>query len=44
MAGDFTIPADLGSFLDFDKCTDLGIVANLTAVKIHEIINLYILA
>src|SRR5216683_5074338 len=36
VAGDFAAAADTRVFLDFDERPDLGVVANLTSVKIDE--------
>src|SRR5689334_620828 len=39
MALNFTISADLTSFLNFNKCANLCIVADFTTIKISEVIN-----
>jgi hypothetical protein len=39
---DLTIVSDPGSFLDFDKGTDFGVVSDFAAIEIYKIINFHI--
>ena len=43
VTGNFTILADGGSFLNFNKGSYLGIIIDTTAVRIDKIEDLYIL-
>jgi hypothetical protein len=36
VAGDFAAPADFGSFLDFDKSADLGLIPDFAAIQVRE--------
>ena len=40
VAGNLTIPADFGPFLNFYKVTDFGVITNGAAVKVDEVVNL----
>jgi hypothetical protein len=43
MAGDFAIPANHRSLLNFYEGADLTIVANPTTIQINKVVNLDIL-
>ena len=39
VAGDLTIHADFGPFLDLNKGTDFGVITNGAAVKVDKVVN-----
>ena len=42
VAGDLAVLSDSGPFLYFDERPYFGVVADFTAIEVHEVLDLYV--